>query len=87
MCFQFGVQFENLFKLVCQGGTADCLLYRTHVGRSDTTCAGKEAEQTKPQTTKDCILGHMEMQEQRERERQRETAMRQWGGGITRRER
>lgn len=69
MCFQFGVQFENLFKLVCQGGTADCLLYRTHVGRFDTTCAGKGAEQRKPQTTKDCILGHTEMHEQRERER------------------
>lgn len=47
MCFQFGVQFENLFKLVCQGGTADCLLYRTHVGRFDTTCAGNGAEQKK----------------------------------------
>lgn len=45
MCFQFGVQFENLFKLVCQGGTTDCLLYRTHVGWFDTTCVGKGAEQ------------------------------------------
>lgn len=47
MCFQFGAQFENLFKLVCQGGTADCLLYRTHVGRFDTTCAGNRAGQKK----------------------------------------
>lgn len=53
MCFQFGVQFENLLKLVCQGGATDCLLYRTHVGRFDTTCAGNGAEQRKPQTTKD----------------------------------
>lgn len=42
MCFQFGVQFENLFKLVFQGGTVDCLLYRTHVGRFDTICAPTE---------------------------------------------
>lgn len=41
MCFQFGLQFENLFKLVCQGGTVDCLLYRTHVGPFDATCAGR----------------------------------------------
>ena len=66
MCFQFGVQFENLFKLVCQGGTADCLLYHTHVGRFDTTCAGNGAEQ-KPQTTRHCILQHTEMQEEREK--------------------
>lgn len=51
MCFQFGVQFENLLKLVCQGGAEDCLLYRTHVGRFDTTCAGNGAQ--KPQTRKD----------------------------------
>lgn len=53
MCFQFGVQFENLLKLVCQGGAEDCFLYRTHVGRFDTTCAGNGAERRKPQTTKD----------------------------------
>lgn len=52
MCFQFGLQFENLFKLVCQGGTTDCLLYRTHVGRFDTTCAGSRAEQQ----TSDCVV-------------------------------
>lgn len=48
--FNLGVQFENLFKLVCQGGTADCLLYRTHVGRCDTTCA-----ESKPQTARDRV--------------------------------
>lgn len=45
MCFQFGLQFENLFKLVCQGGTVDCLLYRTLVGPFDATCAGKREQE------------------------------------------
>lgn len=60
MCFQFWVQFENLFKLVCQGGTADCLLYRTHVGRFDTTCAGNGAEQ-KTSDNESRILQQTEM--------------------------
>lgn len=55
MCFQFGVQLENLFKLDRRGRTADCLLYRTHVGRFDTTCAGNRAlAGDKSQVKRDC---------------------------------
>lgn len=50
--FNLGVQFENLFKLVCQGGTADCFLYRTHVGRCNTTCAKSKAEKQTSNSTR-----------------------------------
>lgn len=46
--FNLEVQFENLLKLVRQGGAVDCLLYRTHAGRFDTTCASNGAQQRKP---------------------------------------
>lgn len=67
MCFQFGVQFENLFKLVCQGGTADCLLYRTHVGRFDTTCAGTGAEQKTSDNRRLYPPTHEDARKERER--------------------
>lgn len=73
MCFQFGAQFENLFKLVCQGGTADCLLYCTHVGRFDTTCAGTNQAQRNLQqgetVSSDTETGERLRERKRENER------------------
>lgn len=72
MCFQFGAQFENLFKLVCQGGTADCLLYCTHVGRFDTTCAGTNQAQNGETSIKERLYPQTQRQEKGGRERKRE---------------
>lgn len=59
--FNLEVQFENLLKLVRQGGAVDCLLYRTHAGRFDTTCASNGAQQRKPPRQARGVREGMEM--------------------------